>query len=350
MDGAEIQGKVSSFNDWILKMQTNKYLIGILFCLVATISWGAMFPVMTDALRHMDPFMFTALRYSIAGIAFSLLLMLREGASAFSLRDERWFLAWLFGSAGFAGFGFLVFLGQKMIGSTGALTASIMMATMPMLGLLVTWGLRKTRPPLFSFGFIMLSFCGVVLVITRGDLSAVLAEPSNYFANVPLILGALCWVLYTVGATYFPKWSPYRYTALTTLLGLTTVFAVNTVLVLDGVIPIPTIAAVVEVAPHLIYMALIAGFVGVLCWNIGNKILTPLNGVLFMDVVPITAFVLSAVSGIVPSEMQTLGACITATALVMNNLYQRRMQSAVLVKTEHAKAMGTSLEIRPLQR
>lgn len=314
-------------------MQTNKYLMGILCCLVATISWGAMFPIMTDALRMMDPFTFTAIRYTLAAIAFSALLLFLEGSSAFSLRGERWGLAWLFGSAGFAGFGFLVFLGQKMMGATGALTASIMMATMPMLGLLVIWGLRKIRPPLFSFCFILLSFCGVVLVITRGDLNAVITAPSNYFASVPLILGALCWVLYTVGATYFPKWSPYKYTTLSTLLGLTTVFVVDIMLVYLGVIPQPTLSAAVDVAPHLIYMALIAGFVGVLCWNVGNKILTPLNGVLFMDVVPVTAFLLSAMNGVVPSETQALGACITATALVMNNLYQRRMQNTAVAAT-----------------
>lgn len=312
-------------------MQTNKYLKGILCCLVATVSWGVMFPVMTDALRFIDPFTFTALRYSIAVVAFSALLLLREGSSVFSLRGERWGLVWLFGSAGFAGFGFLVFLGQQMIGSSGALTASIMMATMPMLGLLVIWGLRKTRPPLFSFGFILLSFCGVVLVITSGDLNALLDEPSNYFSNVPLILGALCWVLYTVGATYFPQWSPCRYTTLTTLLGLATVFAVDIVLVFLGVIPQPTVIVALNVAPHLIYMALIAGFVGVLCWNIGNKILTPLNGVLFMDVVPITAFVLSAIIAVEPNDIQVFGACITAVALLMNNLYQRRVQNVASV-------------------
>jgi len=326
-------------------MQPNKYLTGILCCLVATISWGAMFPVMSDALRFIDPFTFTALRYSIAVIAFSALLLLREGISAFSLRGERWVLAWLFGSAGFAGFGFLVFLGQKMIGLSGALTASIMMATMPMLSLLVVWGLRKIRPPLFSFCFILLSFCGVVLVITSGDLYAVVAEPANYFANVPLISGALCWVLYTVGATYFPKWSPYKYTTLTTLLGLVTVFAIDIVLVLLKIIPQPTIAAVIEVFPHLIYMALIAGFVGVLCWNIGNKILTPLNGVLFMDVVPITAFILSAFCGAVPSRMQTLGACITTTALLVNNIYQRRVQSAALIVATRAAEIHIARKI-----
>ena len=43
-------------------MQTS-YLRGVLFCLVATVSWGCMFPVMTSALTQMDPFNFTAIRY-----------------------------------------------------------------------------------------------------------------------------------------------------------------------------------------------------------------------------------------------------------------------------------------------
>ena len=305
----------------------NKYSLGVICCLVATVSWGAMFPVMTSALRAVDPFHFTAMRYAIAGLAFAILLALKEGRAAFSLKGERaglaW-LAWLFGTAGFAGFGFLVFLGQQLAGPTGALTASIVMATMPLLGILANWVIRGARPPASTLGFILMSLCGVVLVITNGQVGMLLANPASFGAYLPLLAGALCWVLYTLGASFFPGWSPYRYTTLTTLLGLTSVFAVTIVLDLLGTITVPSAAAVASVLPHLLYMALIAGMVGVLCWNIGNKIITPLNGVLFMDVVPVTAFTISAMTGIVPQTMQVYGACITAVALVLNNLYQRR--------------------------
>lgn len=43
---------------------------GVLFCVIATVLMGIMFPVMTDALTHIDPFTFTSLRYLIAGSAF----------------------------------------------------------------------------------------------------------------------------------------------------------------------------------------------------------------------------------------------------------------------------------------
>lgn len=124
----------------------NTYIKGLLCCLLATVSWGAMFPVMTHALIRIDPFNFTTIRYGIAGIAFALLLLFSEGRPAFRLKNERWGLAWLFGTLGFAGFGFLVFLGQHLAGPGGALTASIMMATMPMLGLLTIWALKKSPP------------------------------------------------------------------------------------------------------------------------------------------------------------------------------------------------------------
>lgn len=303
----------------------NAYIKGLLCCLLATVSWGAMFPVMTNALTRIDPFNFTTLRYGIAGIAFALLLLFREGRPAFRLKDERWGLAWLFGTLGFAGFGFLVFLGQHLAGPSGALTASIMMATMPMLGLLTIWALKKVRPQASTFGFILLSFSGVVLVITNGNVSAILHSPASLTANLLLIAGALCWVLYTIGGSYFPGWSPLRYTTLTTLLGMTSVVVTDLLLMGTGLITVPDAAAVTAVIPHLLYMALIAGLMAVLCWNIGNRIITPTNGVLFMDVVPVTAFIVSALNGVVPTHVQIAGAALTATALVLNNLSQRKM-------------------------
>ncbi|WP_308538704.1 DMT family transporter [uncultured Pantoea sp.] len=303
----------------------NNYIKGLLCCLLATVSWGAMFPVMTQALTRIDPFNFTTLRYGIAGIAFALLLLFREGHSAFTLKDEKWGLAWLFGTLGFAGFGFLVFLGQHLAGPTGALTASIMMATMPMLGLLTIWALKKVRPRASTFGFILLSFSGVLLVITNGNVSAVLNSPMSLTANLLLIAGALCWVLYTLGGSYFPGWSPLRYTTITTLLGMTSVMGTDVLLMATGKIAVPDASAIIFVIPHLIYMALVAGLMAVLCWNIGNRIITPTNGVLFMDVVPVTAFLVSALNGVLPTHMQIIGAAITATALVLNNLNQRKM-------------------------
>lgn len=319
----------------------SNYSRGVLLCLVATVSWGGMFPVMTSALRHIDPFTFTCLRYGIAGLVFLAVLLAMEGRGALGLKGQRPVLAWVFGTAGFAGFQFLVFLGQQLAGPEGALVASIMMATMPMQGFLVNWVVRKAVPPKAALAFILMSFVGVLLVVTEGNFAALVREPGAYKADLLIILGALCWVIYTVGAAFFPQWSPVRYTTITTGLGLASAVAITAVLLTTGLVAVPSTGQVGTVLPELAYMSLVAGFVGVLAWNIGNKILTPLNGVLFMDVVPVTAFAVSALTGTVPLPAQILGAAITAAALVGNNLYMRHRMAApapVVRTPELAKA------------
>ena len=133
-----------------------------------------------------------------------------------------------------------------------------------------------------------------MLVITKGRLDSLFESPQHYFANLLMIFGALCWVIYTIGGSFYPKWTPIKYTSITTLLWLISIFLVNGILLGAGVIALPSLETIGSITPQLLYMALIAGFVGVLSWNSGNKIITPLNGVLFMDVVPVTAFIISS--------------------------------------------------------
>jgi drug/metabolite transporter (DMT)-like permease len=307
-----------------LQPRHGTYGKGVLFCVVATMLMGIMFPVMTDALVHVDPFTFTSLRYLIAGTAFLVLLLIKEGRGALRANGEPLALAWLLGSVGFCGFGSFVFLGQQLAGQDGALTASIMMATQPMMGLLLNSIVRKRAAPVVSFLFILMSFAGVALVVTKGDIAAALREPQHYSANALILVGALCWVIYTFSASLFRTWSPLKYTTLTTWLGLTTILGLNALLFAMHVVPVPSASQLWAISPHLLYMGPVAGFAAILFWNIGNRILTPLNGVLFMDIVPVTAFIVSALTGLVPAHAQIVGACMTAAALVFNNLYLRR--------------------------
>lgn len=299
------------------------YSTGVICCLIATLSWGAGFPIMTSALTYIDPYTFTTLRYGFSGIALLIALMMLEGKSGLSFKGERIGLAWLLGTIAFVGFGFFVFLGQQMAGKDGALTASIMMATMPMIGILVNWLIKKVAPPGISIGLIVMSFFGVITVITKGHYSTLFDSPGNYKANALIIIGVFCWVIYTIGASFFPKWSPLKYTTLTTCLGVCSIIFFNAIFYISGFIPVPTSGALIAIAPHVAYMALIASFIGILCWNIGNKILTPMNGVLFMDIVPITAFAISAMTTVIPGPAEIMGACITGSALILNNLYLR---------------------------
>lgn len=301
----------------------SRYAQGILCCLVATVSFGLMFPVMASALPHIDPFTFTSLRYVVAAGASLVVLRLREGPDALSSKGEPVVLAWVLGSIGFAGFGFLAFLGQQLAGREAALTASIIAATQPLLGVMINSAIRRAPPPRTTLLLVLLSFGGVAVVITNGDVVGLLNEPGNYRANGLIVLGMICWVIYTFGAARFSTWSPLKYTTLTMSLGLPTIVCINLILVEAHLIVLPGAGDLAFIMPHVLYMSVIASLVGVLCWNIGNNILTPLNGMLFMDVVPITAFTVSAIAGVVATPVQIIGAGVVGSALVLNNLCLR---------------------------
>jgi drug/metabolite transporter (DMT)-like permease len=300
----------------------NRYSLGILFCLVAVLSWGGMFPIMGSALTVVNPFLFTAIRYTAAAALFLGLLYYAEGKQAFRL-EKRALALWLLGSLGFAGFGFFVFLGQQTAGRSGAVSASVVMALMPLLSVVINWLFRGIKPLKYSLFFVLMSFVGVLCVVTRGDLGSLLLLEENVLADLLILLGAICWVIYTIGASAFPGWSALRYTALTTAFGVTTIWLVNLALGVVGCNEVPSFAALLSIWPQFAYMILIAGFVGVLAWNSGNKIVTPINGVLFMDIVPLTTIVISALQGYVFSPAEILGAGLTIAALIFNNLYQR---------------------------
>ena len=285
----------------------NRYVGGMGCCLAAVLSWGGMFPIMGSVLTVVNPFAATAIRYTGAAALFLGLLYGVEGKKAFRL-ENRALLLWLLGSLAFAGCGFFMFLGQKMAGLPAAVTASVMTALMPLLSVLINWLFHGIKPGKYFLGFVLMSFAGVLCVVTRGDFASLLLLKEHLGADLLMVLAALCWVIYTIGASAFPGWSALRYTALTMVLGVATIWAVNLTLGVLGCNDLPSLAALGSIWPQLAYMIVIVSLVGVLAWNSGNKIVTPLNGVLFMNIVPLTTIVIAGLQGYLINQAECCGA------------------------------------------
>lgn len=297
--------------------------IGIGLCLAAVMLWGGQFPLMGTVFVTIDPFTFTSLRYLLAALVLLLPVLLNEGMQGLSFRDRKIPLAWLIGTIGFCGFNLLIFQGQKMLGDKGALVAAVMVATQPMLGLIVTGIIHRKWPHLLQLGCMLLSFIGVLMVVTQGHITVVLKQPHLGAVAGLMLLGSLSWVLYTIGPRFFPQWSVYRYSALTCLLSLPVMLTTNILLFYEGVIPTPKLSSLAWLWPQLGYMSLFSGVLAVLCWTAGNRRVGANNGILFMNVVPLTTLVISTIQGIPASIVQLLGVCCVCLALVFNNLYLR---------------------------
>src|SRR5699024_12743313 len=65
----------------------NSVLFGVICCALASMSWGAMFPVANGAFQHINPFYFTLIRYLPVTLILIFFLLKFEGKEAFRLEE-----------------------------------------------------------------------------------------------------------------------------------------------------------------------------------------------------------------------------------------------------------------------
>ncbi|MHB1620159.1 MAG: DMT family transporter [Sulfuricella sp.] len=295
---------------------------GMLALLLAAVLWGGMFPVAKTALVTLDAFWLTLIRYGSGALLFVALLAAIEGRAALRL-ESRTLALWRYGSAGFAGFSILALLG---LSRSQPEHGAIIMALMPLLGVLVNALWRGVRPTPLNMAAIALALGGVALVITKGRLSALL-HGGEAVADLLILAGALCWVIYTLGAQDFPGWSPLRYTALSCLLAVPSIAVITLLATLTGLAQVPSVGTLAGLINELIYMIMLAGVAAPLAWNTGIKTLGA-GGVLFINFVPVTALIIGWLQGHRLSTAELTGALIVMGALVLGNLSRRPVARA----------------------
>jgi drug/metabolite transporter (DMT)-like permease len=319
--------------------ELNKYkvLTGVAMLLVAAIGWGGMFPVAKAALSVVDAFYLAIIRYGITASVFVAFLLWTEGPAALSLDGKGLRLA-LLGASGFAGFGLLAFYG---LARSRPEHGAIIMATQPLIAALVVWATRGTRPALVTLASIVVALTGILLVITRGHVTGILAG-GTAFGDLLMFVSAICWVAYTLGAASFPGWSPLRYTAITCMLGVPAILICTASAWLTGISHAPDPALLGTVVWQMAYIIVIASILGVLAWNIGNQALGSANGVLFINFVPITAFAIEIAQGHRFEAIELAGAAMVIGALVANTLMLRAPGQ---IKTSAAAAATPAHEL-----
>jgi len=281
-----------------------------------------MFPIADSAIKHVDAFHLTAVRYAFATIGFLALLWHFEGRRALRLQG-RGLELFLFGSAGVAGFNLLAFAGLKY---TTPEHAALIVATSPLITLLASAALARKAPSRVTFFFVILALVGVLMVIGHGDPAAVFNGGVNS-GDLLVFLGATSFVGYTLGARRFTEYSSLRYTALTASLGTITVLVVTEAVTLAGWYATPTLGDLADIWWQLLYVIFIGALAAVLCWNEGVRRLGAPNAALYMNLVPVVAFVIEIFRGYQPDGGELAGAALTVLALIGANLAARRQDT-----------------------
>lgn len=293
------------------------------FPLFAVLSWGVMFPVLASALTRVDALNLTTARYVLASAVLLALLLAREGLAALRAGGRAVEVVVL-GVLGFAGFNVLTNLA---LGHAAPQQIALFAATTPLVTQLVRWVRDGVRPRPVLLGFSLLALVGVGLVITRGRLDGL----GQFGVGGLLMIGAvLGWAVYTHGASRFTGWSPLRYTTLTAVAGTAAMLVGSLTADLAGWQHLPAAADLVAVAPQLAYAVLVAAVLAVLAWNTGVQRLGAADAALFMNLVPVTTFVVQTARGYRPGVVELVGAALTIAALIAANLATRSRAATTL--------------------
>lgn len=292
--------------------------------LLAVLAWGAMFPILASALSRVDPLNLTTARYLLAAVILVAILLLREGSAALRLGGRGVEIVVL-GVVGFAGFNLLTNLALE---HAAPQQISLFVATTPVITQLVRWARDGVRPKPLLLALSLVALLGVGLVITRGSLAGL----GQFGLGGLMMIGAvLGWGIYTHGASRFGAWSPLRFTTLTALAGTAAMLGASIGADAVGWQHAPAAADLVAITPQLAYAVIVAAVVAVLAWNTGVQRLGAANAALFMNLVPVTTFVVQIARGYRPEAIELVGAAITIAALVAANLATRaRTRSAAL--------------------
>jgi drug/metabolite transporter (DMT)-like permease len=190
---------------------------------------------------------------------------------------------------------------------------------------LILWARTRITPSRVTLGMLGLAFIGVALVVTKGRASALLSGSSG--GDGLIALGVLGFAIYTAGTPLFADWSRLRFTALSIGFGTIATVAVTAIATACGVAHPPHSFDVWDLA-GMLYLIFIAAVFALTCWSFAVSSIGAQKAALFLNAVPIVAFVIGIFQGRQFSAIEYGGAALTILALVLNNVWGRRRAAA----------------------
>ena len=292
---------------------------GLACVLGCVLLWGVQFPVAKSALASIDFLQMNSIRYGLGTLLLFAVLAWREGAGAIDFRGRFGQVA----AFGFLGMGvspMLLFYGLSL--SLPEHTA-VVVSLQPSMTALADWWLHGRRPANFTLAAVAVAFSGVLLVVTRGELS-VIAGGHELLGDLFVVLSAICWVAYTMSAETLRGWPALQFTVLSLISGTVGAFAVTAVALAAGWIAPASMHTLAGIGWHLAYLALGGVVLGMLFWTAGNQRIGALNSMLLLNMVPIVTFGVRYALGARFSAAELAGAALVIGALAANNAYLRR--------------------------
>ncbi|MHB1948747.1 MAG: DMT family transporter [Gammaproteobacteria bacterium] len=303
--------------------------ITIMLVILSTLFWGANFNVGKVVVEHLSPLVAASARFFLATLLISIIMLLKESSIREAIKTN-WRIYILLGVIGVAGFNGLFFWGLKY---TTPVNGALIMATNPLVTLILASILLGESIRLNQRIGILFSFVGVVIVVTRGSFE-MLSSLSISIGDWIIMAANLCWALYGVLSR--------RYIKNNNQLNTTTVtMAIGTIILM--------LAASFDgggsglfvhnwiVCGALVFMAIFGSVLAYLFWNYGIANLGAGQTSIFFNLVPIFTVLISILVGQPVSGLQILaGVFVILGVLISANVIKNPINMVVKARYKNA--------------
>jgi len=171
---------------------SNSKVFTYIEALFAVIVWGASFIATKVALRDISPITIVWLRFLMGVIILGIAVILRK---QFTLPDKK---EWTyFGLLGFLGITFHQWLQSNALQTSEAGTTAWIVSTTPVFMALLGWFLLKERLGWTKTLGILLAFSGVLVVVSKGELSSISIGRFGAPGDVLILISAVNWAVFS---------------------------------------------------------------------------------------------------------------------------------------------------------
>ncbi len=248
------------------------------------LSWGGNAVASRLAVGEISPMALTCLRWTIV-VVISLAITRRDVVKEWPLLRRNWRLILTMGAFGFTGFNALFYVGAHY---TTDVNLTIIQGAVPVLVLLGALVVYKTPIGALQILGMMATLCGVALVATRGEITALL-ELSLNPGDLLMLLACVLYAGYTLALRNRPKVSGLVFfTALACVAFLTSV-PLMVWEIWAGTVLWPSPKGLMI----LLYIALLPSLIAQLFYMRGVELIGPGRAGIFVNLVPIFGAVLA---------------------------------------------------------
>ena len=285
-------------------------------------------------MKTMEPLQLTFWRWALAAVPLLVLAQLVEKPDWRAVLRQ-WPALLLLSCLGMSAYTLLLY---SALGHTSALNASLVTAANPALITVLAVVLLRDRPRPLGWAGIALGLCGVLLVLTGGDLQRLLTFSIN--AGELLIVGAITvWGFYTITAR---RLSVPAITSTAVQVAMAAVALVPFAVATGAGLP-----ATAAEGWSLAYIVLFPSLGSYLLWNLALKRTTAANAGNYLNLIAVFTAIITVALGQPISVPQVLGGILVISGVLLTSAGGKAPQRPRSSKSTSSPPSPSPTEFRP---